>query len=73
MRARIEVPPIEVIVPDADPVDPSDEHDIAYNAWITDRVREHLATDPEVEVVYANGQRDILGLSADGDPVAVSA
>lgn len=37
------LPPIDVVVPGANVNDPSDEHDIEYNAWCNEQIKTALA------------------------------
>lgn len=41
------LPPIDVVVPGADPHQPTDEHDMAYNAWCNKRILEELKKKDE--------------------------
>ncbi len=36
------LPPIDVVVPGANVSDPSDEHDIEYNAWCNEKIKQAL-------------------------------
>lgn len=40
--ATVFLPPIDVVIPEANRDDPSDEHDIAYNAWCNEQIKTAL-------------------------------
>lgn len=43
MLETLYLPPIDVIVPDVNILDPTDDEDIAYNAACNERIKERLA------------------------------
>lgn len=71
-NAEIHIPPIAEVLGERVGADPTDEQDIAYNAWITARVLEALKVHDRVTVVYADGETDVIAVDREGDVVAVT-